>query len=62
MPIRLMENFRAVFYSPYYATYELGFYKREGIDVTLLTSDVPGTRCPNCSMARSISPGEDPCG
>ena len=46
MPIRLMENFRAVFYSPYYATYELGFYKREGIDVTLLTSDVPGDAVP----------------
>ena len=33
MPIRLMENFRAIFYAPYYATHALGFYKREGLDV-----------------------------
>jgi NitT/TauT family transport system substrate-binding protein len=37
-----MENFRAVFYAPYYATIALGFYKREGVDVELLTSDTPG--------------------
>ena len=46
MPIRLMENFRAVFYAPYYATYALGFYKREGVDVELLTSDAPGDAVP----------------
>jgi NitT/TauT family transport system substrate-binding protein len=42
MPIRLMENFRAVFYSPYYATHALGFYEREGVKVELATSEVPG--------------------
>jgi NitT/TauT family transport system substrate-binding protein len=46
MPIRLMENFRAVFYAPYYATHALGFYKREGIEVELLTSDAPGDAVP----------------
>ncbi len=46
MPIRLMENFRAVFYAPYYATVALGFYKREGVDVELLTSDAPGDAVP----------------
>ena len=46
MPIRLMENFRAVFYAPYYATVALGFYKREGIDVELKTSDAPGDAVP----------------
>jgi len=46
MPIRLMENFRAVFYAPYYATYALGFYGREGVDVELLTSDAPGDAVP----------------
>jgi NitT/TauT family transport system substrate-binding protein len=46
MPIRLMENFRAVFYAPYYATVALGFYKSEGIDVELLTSDAPGDAVP----------------
>jgi NitT/TauT family transport system substrate-binding protein len=46
MPIRLMENFRAVFYAPYYATIALGFYKREGLDVELITSDAPGDAVP----------------
>jgi NitT/TauT family transport system substrate-binding protein len=46
MPIRLMENFRAVFYAPYYATIALGFYKREGVDVELQTSDAPGDAVP----------------
>ena len=46
MPIRLMENFRAIFYSPYYATHALGFYAREGVDVELMTSDVPGDAVP----------------
>jgi NitT/TauT family transport system substrate-binding protein len=36
MPIRLMENFRAVFYAPYYATHALGFYARLGVDVVVL--------------------------
>lgn len=46
MPIRLMENFRAVFYAPFYATYALGFYAREGVEVELLTSDAPGDAVP----------------
>ncbi len=46
MPIRLMENFRAVFYAPYYATHALGFYQREGVEVELLTSDAPGDAVP----------------
>jgi NitT/TauT family transport system substrate-binding protein len=46
MPIRLSENFRAVFYAPYYATYALGFYQREGVEVELLTSDAPGDAVP----------------
>jgi NitT/TauT family transport system substrate-binding protein len=44
--IRLSENFRAVFYAPYYATYALGFYQREGVEVELLTSDAPGDAVP----------------
>jgi len=46
MPIRLMENFRAIFYAPYYATDALGFYAREGVEVELLTSDAPGDAVP----------------
>jgi NitT/TauT family transport system substrate-binding protein len=46
MPIRLMENFRAIFYAPYYATVALGFYEREGVAVELLTSANPGDAVP----------------
>src|ERR1700757_3765844 len=42
MRIRLTENFRAVFYAPFYATHALGFYAGEGVDVELLSSSVPG--------------------
>jgi len=28
-----MENFRALFYAPYYAVHALGFYESEGVDV-----------------------------
>jgi NitT/TauT family transport system substrate-binding protein len=40
--IRLMENFRAIFYAPYYAAHRLGFYANEGVDVELVSSDAPG--------------------
>jgi NitT/TauT family transport system substrate-binding protein len=40
--IKLMENFRAIFYAPYYAIHTLGFYKSEGVDVELIPSDTPG--------------------
>ena len=42
MKIRLMENFRAVFYTPYYAIHALGFYADEGVDVELISSGAPG--------------------
>jgi NitT/TauT family transport system substrate-binding protein len=42
MRIRLMENFRALLYAPYYAALTLGFYGQEGVDVELVGSDTPG--------------------
>src|SRR5271156_5081284 len=42
MKIRLMENFRAIFYAPYYAAQVLDFYAREGVDVQMFPSDTPG--------------------
>jgi len=42
MAIRLAENFRAVFYAPYYAMHALGLYGREGVEVELIDSAVPG--------------------
>jgi NitT/TauT family transport system substrate-binding protein len=41
MWIKLAENFRAVFYAPFYAAHALGFYAREGIDLELLNSPAP---------------------
>jgi NitT/TauT family transport system substrate-binding protein len=41
MQIKLSENFRAVFYAPFYATHALGFYTSEGVDVELLSSPAP---------------------
>jgi NitT/TauT family transport system substrate-binding protein len=41
MRIRLAENFRALFYAPFYATHALGFYADEGIAVDLLDSPAP---------------------
>jgi NitT/TauT family transport system substrate-binding protein len=42
MKIRLAENFRAVFYAPFYATQALGLYAREGVDVELIEPAAPG--------------------
>ncbi len=41
MRIRLAENFRAVFYAPFYAAHALGFYEREGVEVELIGSPAP---------------------
>jgi NitT/TauT family transport system substrate-binding protein len=42
MHVKLSENFRAVFYAPFYATDALGFYRDEGVEVELLASATPG--------------------
>jgi NitT/TauT family transport system substrate-binding protein len=41
MAIRLSENFRALFYAPFYAAHAIGAYRDEGVDVTLLPSSDP---------------------
>ena len=41
MAIRLSENFRALFYAPFYAAHAIGAYHAEGVDVTLLHSPDP---------------------
>jgi NitT/TauT family transport system substrate-binding protein len=40
--LRLAENFRAVFYAPFYATFALGHFASEGLDVALVDSGAPG--------------------
>jgi NitT/TauT family transport system substrate-binding protein len=42
MKLRIAENFRAVFYAPFYAIRALGLAEREGLEVDWLTSDTPG--------------------
>lgn len=39
MQITLIENFRAVFYAPFYACAALGAYKAEGVDVAMRMSE-----------------------
>jgi NitT/TauT family transport system substrate-binding protein len=41
MAIRLSENFRALFYAPFYAAHAIGAYDSEGVDVTLVSSSDP---------------------
>src|SRR6478735_7415868 len=41
MAIRLSENFRALFYTPFYAAQATGAYAAEGVEVELLSSPDP---------------------
>ena len=41
MTIRLSENFRALFYAPFYAAHAIGAYQAEGVDVELVSSPDP---------------------
>lgn len=41
MAIRLSENFRALFYAPFYAAHAIGAYQAEGVDVELVSSPDP---------------------
>ena len=42
MRIRLAENFRAIFYAPFYASRALGFHTDEGVEVDWLGAATPG--------------------
>jgi NitT/TauT family transport system substrate-binding protein len=46
MHISVSENFRAVFYAPFYATQALGFYAHEGVDIDLINSPMPAAAAP----------------
>jgi NitT/TauT family transport system substrate-binding protein len=41
MPIRLSENFRALFYAPFYAAYATGAFQEAGVEVELVPSPSP---------------------
>jgi NitT/TauT family transport system substrate-binding protein len=42
LKVVLAENFRAVFYAPFYACLELGFFRQAGLAVELVASPSPG--------------------
>ena len=42
MPIKLKENFRAIFYAPFYAAHALGLFAKEAVEVELISSSAPG--------------------
>jgi NitT/TauT family transport system substrate-binding protein len=42
MPIRLAENFRTVFYAPFYAAQVLELYGKEAVEIEFVISSVPG--------------------
>src|SRR5438045_3539055 len=42
MKLRIAENFRAVFYAPFYAIRALGLAEREGLAIEWLPSETPG--------------------
>src|SRR5260370_8609304 len=46
MHMKIGENFRAVFYAPFYATQALGFYAREGVETDLIISPTPAAAAP----------------
>src|SRR5512142_1233534 len=43
MPIRLSENFRALFYAPFYAAHAIGAYDAAGVAVELVHSPDPAS-------------------
>lgn len=43
MKIVLAENFRAVFYAPFYAAYARGEFKKRGVDISFVESPSPGS-------------------
>jgi ABC-type nitrate/sulfonate/bicarbonate transport system substrate-binding protein len=51
MSIKLTENFRAVFYAPFYAIQALGFYAREDVEVELMNSPAPAAAEADLSAA-----------
>jgi NitT/TauT family transport system substrate-binding protein len=41
MPLTLIENFRAVFYTPFYASFALNAYAAEGLEIRRVESNDP---------------------
>ena len=50
----LSENFRALFYAPFYAAHAIGAYQAEGVEVELLLSPDPARTAAALRAARSM--------
>ena len=61
MAIRLSENFRALFYAPFYAAHAIGAYDAEDVAVELVRSADPAARRQLCGVARSTLCGVARC-
>ena len=59
MEITLIENFRAVFYTPFYAAFALGAYASEGLDVQRVMSSQPAETMQRLLAGKGMSPGVD---
>ena len=59
MAIRLSENFRALFYAPFYAAHAIDAYHAEGVDVTLLPSPDPARTAIALRAVRVVHAGPD---
>ena len=51
--ITLSENFRALFYTPFYAAHAIGAYEAEQVDVRLRNSPIRPARRRTCARAGS---------
>ena len=51
MTIRLSENFRALFYAPFYAAHAIGAYQTEGVEVSCCRRPIPHAPLPHCATA-----------
>lgn len=51
--ITLSENFRALFYTPFYAAHATGAYEAEKVDVRLRNSPIPPAPRPICAPGAS---------
>src|SRR3954449_11266523 len=52
MAIRLSENFRALFYAPFYAAHAIGAYQAERVDVQLRDSGDPASTAADLRAGR----------
>ena len=61
MALTLIENFRAVFYTPFYAAFALNVYEAEGLRAAVMSTN-PAETAQALRSGGEMSPWEDPFG